>query len=277
MKPKAVSVEGRNVDETWFKIITNINNTRKYQITKGSFAGGYRYEFDKLEGVITNPIQYTDSGVMLPLAVTVPEGCSAPTTDEKIHEYYKHYLMNGQVEDNEHYKYGGFIVGGTIRVPHMSFYCGPTDKTSKLGLCKMSDEMVIIPDQLHWVLDHYMGEKKDGSNFGNNHGYIQVGYPELNQGYDYDENYSTPCLRGIDTKIIKEDGKCYICAHVFFRSWDLWTGFPTNMGGFALLLEYMAAYLGVEIGYLAFTSIKAHFYDYTISSVATRSGIEITV
>lgn len=276
MKPRVVSVEGKNVDETWFQIVLNINNARKYKITKGSFCGSFRYEFDKLEGVITNPIQYNDSGILLPLAVTVPEGCSAPTTDEKIHEYYKKYLLNGKVEDNEHYIYGGFIVGGNIKVPHMTFDCGPVDKDG-MRIAKTGDEVIMIPDQLHWVLNHYMGEDGKGSNFGNNHGYIQVGYPELNQGYDLEENYSTPCLRGIDTKIIEENGKFYLCCHVYFRSWDLWTGFPTNMGGFALLMEYMATYLGVEIGYLAFSSIKAHFYDYTISSVAARSGIEISI
>ena len=50
-----------------------------------------------------------------------------------------------------------------------------------------------------------------------------------------------PCLRGIDTRI--RDGRLHF--FVYFRSWDLWNGFPANLAAIQLLKEYMAQEIGV--------------------------------
>ena len=42
-----------------------------------------------------------------------------------------------------------------------------------------------------------------------------------------------PCLRHIDTRI--QDGKLHF--YPYFRSWDLWGGFPANLGGIQLMKE----------------------------------------
>jgi len=49
---------------------------------------------------------------------------------------------------------------------------------------------------------------------------------------------------------------------VFFRSWDLYTGFPTNMGGLQLLNEMMAEWAGLQSGHLVAYSDGAHIYDH---------------
>ena len=67
-----------------------------------------------------------------------------------------------------------------------------------------------------------------------------------------------PCLRGIDTRI--RDGRLHFV--VYFRSWDLWAGFPSNLAGIQLLKEYMAGEIGVEDGELLASSKGLNLYEY---------------
>ena len=67
-----------------------------------------------------------------------------------------------------------------------------------------------------------------------------------------------PCLRIMDTRV--QDG----CLNfiVYFRSWDLWGGFPTNLGGLQLLKEHMAGEIGVDDGCLIAFSKGLHLYEH---------------
>ncbi len=67
-----------------------------------------------------------------------------------------------------------------------------------------------------------------------------------------------PCLRGIDTRI--RDNKLNFVA--YFRSWDLWAGFPSNLAAIQLLKEYMASEIGVDDGEIIAMSKGLHLYDY---------------
>ncbi|MBI3040563.1 MAG: thymidylate synthase [Chloroflexi bacterium] len=67
-----------------------------------------------------------------------------------------------------------------------------------------------------------------------------------------------PCLRGIDTRI--RDGRLHF--FVYFRSWDLWAGFPSNLAAIQLLKEYMASEIGVDDGEIIATSKGMHLYEY---------------
>ena len=68
-----------------------------------------------------------------------------------------------------------------------------------------------------------------------------------------------PCLRMIDTRI--REGKLKFI--VYFRSWDLWAGFPSNLASIQLLKEYMASEIGVEDGGLVAMSKGLHLYEYS--------------
>jgi thymidylate synthase len=68
-----------------------------------------------------------------------------------------------------------------------------------------------------------------------------------------------PCLRGIDTRV--QDRKLHF--YVYFRSWDLWAGFPSNLAAIQLLKEYMASEIGVEDGELVAMSKGLHLYKYS--------------
>ncbi len=77
-----------------------------------------------------------------------------------------------------------------------------------------------------------------------------------------------PCLRHIDTRV--REGKLHFMP--YFRSWDLWGGFPLNLAGLQLLKEYMAAEIGVEDGEIIATSKGLHIYGHAEDVARMRAG-----
>ena len=104
--------------------------------------------------------------------------------------------------------------------------------------------------------------KEDG--FNTNQAYMAVGNEQSIYLTD------PPCLRGIDTRI--RDGKLHF--FVYFRSWDLWAGFPSNLAAIQLLKEYMAGEIGVEDGELIASSKGLHLYEYSweLAKAAVRQA-----
>jgi thymidylate synthase len=76
------------------------------------------------------------------------------------------------------------------------------------------------------------------------------------------------CLRGIDTRV--RYGKLHFMP--YFRSWDLWAGFPSNLAAIQMLKEYMAREIGVEDGEIIAASKGLHLYDYCWDLARTRVG-----
>jgi thymidylate synthase len=97
-----------------------------------------------------------------------------------------------------------------------------------------------------------------------NQGYMAVGKPESIFLSD------PPCLRGIDTRV--RNGKLHFI--LYFRSWDLWAGFPSNLAGIQLLKEFMASEIGVEDGELIASSKGLHLYDYCWELAKVAAGLE---
>ncbi len=79
-----------------------------------------------------------------------------------------------------------------------------------------------------------------------------------------------PCLRAIDTRV--RQGKLNFV--VYFRSWDLWAGFPSNLAAIQLLKEYMASEIGVDDGEIIAMSKGLHLYEYSweLAKIAVRMG-----
>ncbi len=268
MKFNPVFIDGTTIGDTWFQLLWACNKVgRKYLITKGSYEGSYRLALDDASGVIRNPHDR-------PLAPIMPEGSNlpAPTTDEAIETYFVNYLMDGNKEPNEDYRYATFVAGGKYLVPKGMHFFNPYQIGRSGEIFGMGME-IIVPNQVQWVIDHF---KTAG--FGNEHCYIQVGYPESNRAYDIPyttetERRTSPCLRGIDFRIIEDPLEgTYLTTKVIFRSWDLWGGFPENMGGIALLNEYVAGELGINPGPLTFASKSLHVYDFHLEVLKLRLG-----
>jgi thymidylate synthase len=105
-----------------------------------------------------------------------------------------------------------------------------------------------LEKQISEVIKMY---KEDG--FNTNQAYMTVGDPQSIYLSD------PPCLRGIDTRI--KDGKLNF--YVYFRSWDLWAGFPSNLAAIQTLKEYMGNEVGVDDGEMICMSKGLHLYEYT--------------
>ncbi|RJQ31696.1 MAG: thymidylate synthase [Actinobacteria bacterium] len=75
-----------------------------------------------------------------------------------------------------------------------------------------------------------------------------------------------PCLRQIDTRV--RYGKLHFI--VYFRSWDLWGGFPANLAGIQMMKEYMADEIGVDDGEIICVSKGLHLYEYAWPLADTR-------
>ena len=251
---KSVFVTEKTLDSMWFRLLKEVSqNGRKNPITYGSFAGTNRLEFDFAAGTIEYP-------TTRPLAPIMPDGVPTVTTDAEIEKYFVNYIMDGTLTDNTHYKYATWIAGGEYVLPYSNLGIGDA------FFGNHDDVTMVVPNQVEWIIKHY---KEKGH--GNNHCYIQVGYPESSFSYDIpwkdeSERQTSPCLRGIDTHI--KDGKLHFA--VTFRSWDLFAGFPENMGGMTMLMEYMANEIGVETGPLSFSCLKLHLYDYQLEAVKAR-------
>ena len=104
--------------------------------------------------------------------------------------------------------------------------------------------------------------KEDG--FNTNQAYMSVG----NEQSIYLED--PPCLRGIDTRV--RYGKLHYI--VYFRSWDLWAGFPSNLAAIQLLKEYMASEISVADGELIALSKGLHLYEYAWELARTAAGMD---
>lgn len=102
-------------------------------------------------------------------------------------------------------------------------------------------------DQIESVIRMY---REEGA--GTNQACMEVGMPT-------DIGLSDPpCLRLVDTRL--RYGKLHFI--VYFRSWDLWAGFPSNLAALQLLKEYMAKQIGTGDGEIIACSKGLHLYDY---------------
>jgi len=78
-----------------------------------------------------------------------------------------------------------------------------------------------------------------------------------------------PCLRAIDTRI--RDNRLNFV--VYFRSWDLWAGFPSNLAAIQLLKEYMSSEIGVDDGEIIAMSKGLHLYEYAWELAKVTAGM----
>jgi thymidylate synthase len=236
---KPVHIEAFDLDNAWFRCLSEIlDNGHVYTITRGSYEGQKRLEFDFVTIRIKNP-----SHQIIPI-MSEGAGIPAPTSMEYIHGYLS-YLLTGQKTETEDYTYGERLVDAKVRIPEVKD--GNT----------IIKEMPLDVNQVEEVIKIY---KTQGH--GTNQAIMEIGMPS-----DIKLN-DPPCLRLIDTRI--RYGKLHFFP--YFRSWDLWGGFPSNLGGLELVKQYMAEEIGVGNGEIIATSKGLHLYDYSWDFAKQRTG-----
>ena len=151
---KPVYIETFDLDDAWFQSLSRIlEYGHVYTITRGSYKGQKRLEFDFVTIRIKNP-----SHQMIPI---VPEGSGipAPTSMEYINSYLS-YLLTAQKTETEDYTYGERLVDAKVRVKEMQ------------GGKEMIKEMPLEVNQVEEVIKIY---KKEGH--GTNQAVMEIGMP----------------------------------------------------------------------------------------------------
>ncbi|RLB88628.1 MAG: thymidylate synthase [Deltaproteobacteria bacterium] len=227
-----VFIEARDLPDAWFQCVYEImDKGHKYLIDHGSYVGQKRLEFD----YITIHIKYP---AVRPLIPEIPPSLGIPNpVAEGYIEQYLPYLMTPEKQPNEDYTYGERLAGWP--------YLVAMDGDSRRDDVKDTEWRTV--NQIEEVIKMY---KTKG--YGTNQAAMSVSIPsDIFLG-------DPPCLRHVDTRV--RYGKLHFM--VYFRSWDLWNGFPANLAALQLLKEYMAAEIGVEDGEIIAASKGLHLYDY---------------
>jgi thymidylate synthase len=241
-------ITARDLPDAWFQTLYKIlEEGTVFKIDRGSYAGQKRLEFDWITVHIKNP------GVRPLLPHIEPHyNIPNPVADDYLDEYLP-YLMTGELKPGESYTYGSRMNKAIIPGAWPSHYENLNYKNILIQEEDVWHNNKIIVDcyflsQVELLIWTY---KNKG--YRNNQMILQVGQPTDMLLQD------PPCLRHIDTRI--QDGKLNF--YPYFRSWDLWGGFPANLGGIQLMKEYIAAEIGVEDGEIIASSKGLHLYDYS--------------
>ncbi len=239
-----VFIDAFDLDDAWFQALRAIlEKGSVYTITRGSYKGARRLEFDYVVVRARKP-----SHQIIPL---IPEGMNIPApTDMEYVQGYLSYLLTGTKTETEDYTYGERLVDPKVRVREV------VDGRAMLR------EIPLQVNQIEEVIRMY---KQDGH--GTNQAVMEIGMPSDIGLVD------PPCLRLIDTRV--RDDKLHF--FLYFRSWDLWGGFPSNLGGLQLVKQYMADMIGVKDGEMIAASKGLHLYEYSWELAKIRTKAEKTV
>jgi thymidylate synthase len=230
-----VTITARDLPDAWFQCVYEIlEHGNKYRIDRGSYAGQFRLEFD----YVTVRIKYPGTRPLIP-DIPAALGIPNPVAEGYVEEYLP-YLMTAAKAPNEDYTYGERIAGWE----HLVRTAG--------GGCERR-----VVNQIEEVIKMY---REQGE--GTNQACLNVALPSDITLED------PPCLRLIDTRL--RGGVLHFM--VYFRSWDLWNGFPANLAGIQMLKEYMAAEIGAQDGEIICASKGLHLYDYVWELARLRTG-----
>lgn len=227
-------IKAKTISDAWFQLIYNIFDYGYIQkIQRGSFEKEqYRVQYPGIAVYIEHP--YYDIVPQMPPGSGLP----SPTSMEYIEDYFANYLMNPELSENETYKYASRI--------HYPM------KNGKTQLEKIIDILRETPFT--------------------NQAVIEIGTPEdLDVCYGKDGKLDPPCLRILDFKVIPFEEEMRLSVTAYFRSWDLWAGFPTNLGGIELLKQYICSETGLKNGKMYAYSSGAHIYGYQEDLVRLRT------
>jgi thymidylate synthase len=211
-----------------------------HQAVYNLFERGYKYTIDSGSYVGSQRIEFDFVVVRIktpweePRLPQIPEQLHIPppVSEDYVVNYFNEYIMGGKKGKGEDYTYGE-------------------------RLTNAAQEDGASFSQVETAIRRYKDE-----GFGTNQIVLQIAQPAdllLND---------PPCLRHIDTKI--RDDRIHFFP--YFRSWDLWGGFPANLAALQLLKEYMAMQIGVADGEIIASSKGLHIYKHVEELAKLRFG-----
>jgi thymidylate synthase len=260
-----VTIEATTIEDAWFQCIYKILEAGSvFKIDSGSYAGSKRLEFDYITIRLKAPN-------IKPLIPQIPSHYNIPNpvADDYLDDYLP-YLMTGEEKSGESYTYGQRICKENVTnimsgVKRSLFIKGfqELDSGDSNDWLTCDNNYFDFLNQMELMIWTY---KNKGHR--NNQMVLQVADPADMLLQD------PPCLRQIDTRI--QDGKLHFFP--YFRSWDLWGGFPANLAAIQMMKEYCAGEIGVEDGEIIAASKGLHIYDYAFDLgklLAMKENIEL--
>lgn len=219
---RPINIVARDIPDAWFQCLYSILEHGRE----------YKVERGSFKGQRRLEFDFVEIRIKFPstrpLIPDMPPGMGipAPTSMEYVEDYIG-YLFTDQKEESEDYTYGERLTNPKVRV---------SDTELRLNV-----------DQIQEVIRMY---REDGH--GTNQAIMEIGMPSDILLKD------PPCLRLIDTRV--RYGNLHF--FVYFRSWDLWAGLPSNLAAIQLVKEYMGKEIGVADGEIIALSKGLHLYDH---------------
>ena len=250
--PTPIYIEATTLSDAWYQSLYKcVEQGRPFVIDRGSYAGQERREFD----YVTIRIKFPWITPLLP-EIPPQYNIPNPVAADYLNEYLP-YLMTGEVKEGESYTYGQRLCRSKFEFieqiadnSRIMITDKPVYKNNKIvekrGFVDAGTDEYFL-NQIELLIWTY---KNQG--YRNNQMCLQVAKPDDMLLQD------PPCLRHIDTRI--QDG--YLHFFPYFRSWDLWGGFPANLAAIELMKQYVASEIGVQNGEIIASSKGLHLYNY---------------
>lgn len=251
-----IQIKAEHLDDAWWKALRKcFQFGYEYKVEHGSYVGQNRYEFDYVTIIIKDPAKQ--------ICPIMPEGLSIPppASKEQIEIYFADYIMADAKSEKEDYRYGERLVAPKLRLvvrtdlqkkhEESFFVFEGRDGNGVLHKSRITHPIEMQVNQIEEVVRKYT----EGG-IGNNQCTMEIAMPNDILLAD------PPCCRLIDTRI--RYGKLHFI--IYFRSWDLYSAFPVNLGGMELLKQFMVDALqdqGVEVenGSMIVMSKGLHVYS----------------
>ena len=211
-----------------------------HQAVYNLFEHGHKYKIDTGSYAGSERIEFDFVVIRIknpgeePRLPKIPESLNIPppVNEDYVVDYFNNYIMGGKKAEGEDYTYGERLMRA---------------ERKDGGFFSQVEEAIRRYKEEGWSTNQII---------------LQVGQPSDLLLDD------PPCLRHIDTKIRHN------ALHFFpyFRSWDLWGGFPANLVALQLLKEYMAAEISVNDGEIIAMSKGLHIYKHVEELAKMRFG-----
>ena len=255
MNLEPIFIKATSLSDAWFQTLYRaVEAGREFTIDRGSFEGQKRLEFDYVTIHITHP-------GTLPLLPKVNPILGFPDpVEEGYLDDYLPYLMTGEEKEGEAYTYGQRICNAEASYIFGEYYeltIPDIDFLHEKCVWKDQETGIEMVNQMELMIWTY---KNKG--YRNNQMTLQIAQPSDMLLKD------PPCLRHIDTRI--QDGKLHFFP--YFRSWDLFGGFPANLAAIEMMKQYCAEQIGVESGEIIASSKGLHIYDYVFEIAEAIRG-----
>jgi thymidylate synthase len=262
-----VFIKAISLSDAWFQTLYQcVEQGQEFTIDSGSYENQKRLEFDYITIQITKPWIEPLIPKLNPL-LNIPDPVAEGYLDD-----YLPYLMTGEEKEGESYTYGQRLTcsefkfleqiskNSKIMKNDLDIYSN-SNIIKKNGFVDLDNDKYFL-NQLELMIWTYRNK-----GYRNNQLCLQVAQPSDMLLKD------PPCLRHIDTRI--QNGKLHFFP--YFRSWDLYSGFPANLAAIEMMRQYCVAEIGLDSieGEIIASCKGLHSYDYCFELMEKIRGRKI--